>query len=157
MARKVRSAVGAKSNPSFLVVARTDAAGVEGMDAAIERAKRYVDAGADAVFPEGLRSEAEFAAFRAALGVPLLANMTEFGVTPLLPVRRFSELGYEMVIFPVTALRVAAKAVGDWYAHLAREGTQDGYLERMVTRKELYGIVGYSEYEETDAAWAALE
>lgn len=157
MARKVRAAVDAKSRPNFLVVARTDAAGVEGLDAAVERARRFVDAGADAVFPEGLRSEEEFAAFRAALSVPLLANMTEFGVTPLIPARRFAELGYEMVIFPVTALRVAAKAVADWYGHLAREGTQAGFLDRMVTRKELYEIVGYSEYEQTDAAWAALE
>lgn len=156
MASKVRAAVEAKARTGFLVVARTDARGVEGLDAALERARRYVDSGADAVFPEGLESEAEFAAFRAALDVPLLANMTEFGKTPLIPAKRFEELGYQMVIFPVTALRVAVKAVGDWYAYLAEHGTQEGYLERMATRKELYEIVGYEEYEQTDSAWARL-
>lgn len=156
MARKIRSAVEAKSRPSFVVVARTDARSVEGIDGAVGRAKLYLDAGADAVFPEGLESEAEFEAFRARVPGLLLANMTEFGKTPLIPVSRFAELGYAMVIFPVTALRVAVKAVGDWYGHLAQAGTQEGYLDKMVTRKELYEIVGYEEYEETDGAWAGL-
>jgi methylisocitrate lyase len=157
MAHKVRAAVQAKRDPAFLIVARTDAAGVEGLQAAIDRAKRYIDAGADAVFPEGLQSEDEFAAFRAATDVPLLANMTEFGKTPLIPASRFAELGYQMVIFPVTALRVTVKAVDDFYRHLLETGTQVGYLDRMVTRKELYAAVDYEEYEKTDAAWARLD
>lgn len=156
MERKVRAAVDAKASPNFVVVARTDARSVEGFAGAVERGKRYVDAGADAVFPEGLQSEAEFEGFRAAVPGPLLANMTEFGKTPLIPVARFQALGYAMVIFPVTALRVAVRAVGDWYAYLADHGTQDGYLDKMVTRKELYEVVGYEEYESTDAAWSEL-
>lgn len=157
MARKVRAAVEAKRDPNFLILARTDAAGVEGLDAAIDRAKRYVDAGADGIFPEGLQSEEEFAAFRAATDAPLLANMTEFGKTPLIPASRFAELGYQLVIFPVTALRVTVKAVGDFYAELLATGTQAGHMDKMATRKQLYAAVDYEEYEKTDAAWASLD
>lgn len=156
MARKIRAAVDAKSDAAFLVVARTDARSVEGFSGSVERALCYLDSGADAVFPEGLISEEEFAEFRSAVPGPLLANMTEFGKTPIIPAQRFGEMGYQMVIFPVTALRVAVKALRDWYGHLAQTGSQDGYLDQMVTRKELYEVVGYEEYESTDAAWADL-
>ncbi|MCC6404076.1 MAG: methylisocitrate lyase [Fimbriimonadaceae bacterium] len=156
MSQKIRAGVEAKARPDFMLIARTDARSVEGLEAAIERGKAFVDAGADAVFPEGLESEHEFETFRAAVPGPLLANMTEFGKTLLIPATAFESIGYEMVIFPVTALRVAVKAVADWYSFLAANGTQEGFLDRMVTRKELYDVVGYEEYEKSDAAWSGL-
>ncbi len=154
MARKIRAAVDARRDPSFLLVARTDARSVEGLEAAVERAKRYIDAGADAIFPEGLESEPEFAAFRAALPVPLLANMTEFGKTPIIPVLRFKELGYQMVIFPMTAFRLMLKTLDEGYAELVATGSQAWLLEKMRTRKELYERIGYAEYDEKDRRWA---
>lgn len=147
MQEKIAAAVGAKRDPSFLIIARTDAKGVEGIDLAIERAKAYVEAGADGVFPEGLTSEAEFGQFKEALpDVPMLANMTEFGKTPLIPAKRFEELGYQMVIFPVTALRVMLKAIEDFYSELLETGTQAGWMGKMRTRQELYDTLGYEEY-----------
>jgi methylisocitrate lyase len=147
MCAKLRAAVSAKRDPSFLVIARTDAAGVEGVEAAVERARAYVDSGADAVFPEGLASEAEFEKFRSGLpDVPLLANMTEFGKTPLIPAAQFGQLGYQMVIFPVTALRVTLKALDSFYGDLLKTGTQAQWMDRMVTREELYQRVDYSDY-----------
>lgn len=154
MCAKVRAAVSAKRDQSFMVIARTDAAGIEGVSSAIDRAKAYVDAGADGVFPEGLTSEKEFEEFRRAMpGVPLLANMTEFGKTPLIPAARFGELGYQMVIFPVTALRVTLKALDGFYADLLRSGTQAEWLERMVTRDALYETVDYSQYTAKGDQW----
>jgi len=153
MVFKLRAAVSAKRDPDFLIVARTDARGVEGLPSAIDRAQRYVDAGADAVFPEGLTSEEEFAAFRGAVKVPLLANMTEFGKTPIIGVQHFKELGYEMVIFPVSAMRVALKAVLGFYEALKVQGTQSGCLETMTTREELYRLIEYAGYESTEADW----
>lgn len=153
MAGKLRAACDAKRNAEFLIIARTDARGVEGLDAAIERAKRYVDAGADAIFPEGLISEEEFDAFRKGVDVPLLANMTEFGKTPLISAKRFEELGYQMVIFPVTALRVMLKAIEEFYADLLATGTQAGWMDRMRTRTELYATIAYDEYTTQDQAW----
>lgn len=156
MAAKVRAAVRAKADPSFVICARTDARGVEGLDAAIDRAKRYVDAGADAVFPEGLTSDAEFVAFRNALpGVPLLANMTEFGKTPILPFARFAEIGYQMVIYPMTGFRLMLKALDDGYAELLERGTQEGLLPMMRTRAELYERIEYPAYEALDAELAS--
>lgn len=154
MAAKLRAAVDSKRDPSFLIVARTDARHVEGLEAAIDRARRYADHGADAIFPEGLESEAEFEAFRKALDVPLLANMTEFGKTPIIPVRRFGEMGYQMVIFPMTAFRVMLRAVLECYRRLLEEGTQAGQLDRMKTRQELYDLIEYDSYTERDREWA---
>jgi methylisocitrate lyase len=148
MVEKIRSAVAAKRDLDFLLVARTDARSVDGLGAAIDRARVYVAAGADAVFPEGLQSEAEFAEFRAAISVPLLANMTEFGKTPLIPVSRFAELGYEMVIFPVTAMRAVLKTMDDVYAELLHSGTQAGMMDRLRTRSELYDRLEYDRYGE---------
>lgn len=153
MAAKVKAAVSAKRDPSFVIVARTDARGVEGLDAAIDRAKRYVDAGADAIFPEGLPSEAEFEAFRKVVPGPLLANMTEFGKTPLIPAAKFHELGYQMVIFPVTALRVMLKAVEELYADLLRTGTQAAWMDRMRTRAELYETIDYTGFGAKGTEW----
>jgi methylisocitrate lyase len=155
MERKLRAAVDSKRDSSFLIVARTDARGVEGLGAAIERAKRYVGAGADAVFPEGLESESEFEAFRSALQVPLLANMTEFGKTPLLPAATFEKLGYQMVIFPMTAFRVMLRALDDSYSEMLKTGTQKELLEKMRTRAELYERIDYAEYDRLDHKWAA--
>ncbi len=147
MQKKIQAAVAAKRDSSFVIIARTDARGLEGLDAAIDRAKAYVDQGADAVFPEGLLSEQEFETVRKALpGVPLLANMTEFGKTPLISASRFGELGYQMVIFPVTSLRVMLKAIEEFYAELLQTGTQAGWIEKMRTRQELYNTLDYSEY-----------
>ena len=154
MVRKLRAAVASKRDPSFLIIARTDARGVEGLEASIERAKQYVGAGADAVFPEGLTSEAEFEVFRAALDVPLLANMTEFGKTPLISVNRFRELGYQMVIFPMTAFRVMLKALDDTYEVLMRTGSQADLMPVMRTRQELYERIDYAAYDALDQEWA---
>lgn len=155
MAAKIRAAVDSKRDPAFMIIARTDARGVEGIAGAIERAKRYADSGADAIFPEGLIGEAEFVAFRAAVSVPLLANMTEFGKTPIIPVSRFAELGYEMVIFPMTAFRVMLKAIDEAYAELILTGTQAGLIGRMRTRAELYEEIEYGSYESKDNSWAS--
>lgn len=154
MNAKIRAAIDSKTNSDFLIVARTDARGVEGLEASIERAKSYVDCGADAVFPEGLESEAEFESFRKAISVPLLANMTEFGKTPIIPAARFAALGYEMVIFPMTAFRVMLKSVFEAYRELLASGTQAGMLDRMKTRAELYDIIDYPSYSERDRRWA---
>lgn len=153
MASKLRAAVEAKRDSSFMIIARTDARGVEGLDTAIERAKRYIDAGADGIFPEGLTSEEEFAVFRQAIPCPLLANMTEFGKTPLIPAAKFQQLGYNMVIFPVTALRIALKVLEAFYSDLVRTGTQAAWMDRMATRDELYETIDYPEYTQKDEAW----
>jgi methylisocitrate lyase len=155
MAAKVRAAADGKRDPSFWIIARTDARGVTGLEDALERAKRYIDAGADAVFPEGLASEEEFEAFRRAVSVPLMANMTEFGKTQIIPVSRFTELGYEMVIFPMTAFRVMLRSIDEAYAELLSTGTQAGLIDRMRTRQELYALIGYEEYTELDRRWAS--
>jgi methylisocitrate lyase len=152
MARKVAAA--ARAARSLKIVARTDAVASEGLDSAIARARLYVDAGAHAIFPEALTSAADLGAFAAAVRVPLLANMTEFGKTPLLPADELARLGYKMVIWPATALRVAARAMEECYAALAATGTQTALLERMQSRRELYDVIGYHEYEALDTSIA---
>ncbi|MFJ8845158.1 methylisocitrate lyase [Streptomyces cyaneofuscatus] len=152
MVRKVRAAVDARRDPDFLLMARTDARGPEGLAAAIDRAKAYVDAGADAVFPEALADEAEFEAFRAAVDVPLLANMTEFGKGPLLDAATLENLGYNIALYPVTLFRLAMGAVEDGLAALAADGTQQALLPRMQTRSRLYEVLGYEEYGAFDSA-----
>lgn len=153
MASKLRAAVDSKRDPSFMIIARTDARGVEGIAGAIARAKVYAESGADAIFPEGLESEEEFGQFREVISIPLLANMTEFGKTPLIPAARFEQLGYNMVIFPVTALRVTLKAIRAFYADLLNQGTQAAWMDRMATRDELYQVIDYPEYTRRDANW----
>lgn len=154
MGAKLRAAVESRDDPDFMIIARTDARGVEGLEAAIERGKHYADAGADAIFPEGLASEEEFEAFRKGVDVPLLANMTEFGKTPIITAARFDELGYNLLIFPMTAFRVMLKAITEAYAELLRTGTQSGLLEKMKTRAELYELIEYDKYSRLDAHWA---
>jgi methylisocitrate lyase len=157
MVRKVAAAVEARRDPDFVVIARTDARGVEGLGAAVERARRYEAAGADVVFPEGLESREELAAFAGAVGVPLLANMTEFGKTPYLTVDEFAALGYRLVLFPMTAFRVAMKAAELAFAELAARATQRGFLDRMQTRRELYDLVRYEEYAKLDEKLAGYD
>lgn len=154
MAMKIRAAVDTRRDSEFMVIARTDARHVEGLDAAIERARVYVDHGADAIFPEGLQSKEEFEAFRKAIDAPLLANMTEFGKTPLISVSEFEALGYNLVIFPMTAFRVMLKAVSDAYEQLLETGTQAGFLDAMRTRAELYALIEYDAYDAKDRAWS---
>jgi len=150
MAEKIASAVEARKDPDFQIIARTDARGVEGIKKAIERANIYLDAGADIIFPEALESKEEFIAFKKEVNAPLLANMTEFGKTPLISVNEFEEMGYSIVIFPLTAFRVMLKTVQDTLKKLKTEGTQEGLIEEMLTRKELYRLIGYEDYEDAD-------
>lgn len=152
MARKVAAAASARRHA--LIVARTDARAVEGLDGAVRRALLYREAGADILFPEALESEAEFAEFARRVGGWLLANMTEFGRSPYLTAQRFAELGYRVVIFPVTALRAAMKAAEEVFEVLRRDGTQVAVLDRLQTRAELYDRIGYAAYEEWDAELA---
>jgi methylisocitrate lyase len=152
MVRKVRAASQARRDPGFLIMARTDARSVEGLDAAIERAKAYIDAGADAIFPEALADEAEFARFRAAVDVPLLANITEFGKSPLLDARTLEDLGYNIALYPVTLFRLAMGAVEDGLRALAAEGGQASLLPRMQTRSRLYEALDYESYTAFDSA-----
>ena len=150
MAQKIRAAVRARSDKDFYLIARTDARSVEGFDAAVDRAKRYLDAGADAIFPESLQSIDEFAEFSRRINAPLLANMTEFGKTPLIKASDFEAMGYAMVIFPMTAFRVMMRAAADLYAELKSTGTQLAFMERMQTRQELYELIGYADFEDVD-------
>ena len=143
MCGKLRAAVAAKRNSDFVIVARTDARGVTGFDDAIDRAKCYLDAGADAIFPEALQKADEFKAFAREVKAPLLANMTEFGNSPLLSFQELSDFGYRMVIFPQSAFRVSMKASEECLRDLKRQGTQSGWIERMQTREQLYELLDY--------------
>jgi methylisocitrate lyase len=131
----------------LLIIARTDARGVTSLDDAMARARVYAANGADIIFPEGLQSADEFAAFRRAVDVPLLANMTEFGKTPYLTLAEFQSLGYNLVIYPVSSLRLAAKAMAEGYATLRATGTLEEMLPRMLTRQELYDLIEYAAHE----------
>ena len=149
MAAKVAAAV--KARRHLYIIARTDAAASEGLDGAIARAKLYLEAGADAIFPEALINAEMFREFARAVKAPLLANMTEFGKTPVFTAAEFEEMGYRMVIWPASAMRVAARAQEELYAAIRRDGGTHNMLPRMQTRKELYDVIGYSEYEALDA------
>ncbi len=150
MEQKIRAAAAARSDPEFVIVARTDAAGVDGFDAAVERANQYLAAGADVIFGEALESREEFSRFRSEVDAPLLANMTEFGRSPLLSRQELEDIGYAIALYPVTGLRVAMKAVDEAYAELAASGTQADFVGRMQTRAELYDLIGYDGYEARD-------
>ena len=150
MVQKIRIAVRSRRDKNFLVIARTDARAAEGIKGALKRAEEYVKAGADAIFPEALKTPAEFRRFAKEIDVPLLANMTEFGVSPLLTFEELRDMGYRMVIFPVSALRVAMKAVEGFYRGLRKQGTQQAFVAEMQTRKELYDLIEYEKYEAMD-------
>jgi methylisocitrate lyase len=148
MAQKIRAIK--EAAPSLIVIARTDAKASEGIESAIERANFYVQSGADGIFPEALISEEEFRQFREKVDAPLLANMTEFGKTPYFTASQFESWGYQMVIFPVTSLRVAAKACQKVFEEIYERGTQKDALDQMQTRQELYETIGYFDYEKRD-------
>lgn len=150
MQAKIAAALTARQNPDFLIIARVDARSVNGFEDAVTRAKAYVEAGADMIFPEALQSEEEFAQFANAVDCPLLANMTEFGKSPYLSSADFEALGYKIVIFPMTAFRVMMKAVQDLLLALKQTGSQQGFLERMQTRRELYELIDYPAYHALD-------
>jgi methylisocitrate lyase len=150
MAAKVAAARRARRH--LFIIARTDAAASEGMDGAVTRAKLYLEAGADAIFPEALTTAEMFREFAARVDAPLLANMTEFGRTPFFTAAEFQDMGYRMVIWPVSSLRVAAKAQEELYAAIARDGGTHRMVDRMQTRKELYATIGYHDYEALDAS-----
>jgi methylisocitrate lyase len=152
MAAKIAAAVRARRH--LRIIARTDAVGVEGIDAAIARARLYLEAGADAIFPEALTTEEMFRSFAREIDAPLLANMTEFGRTPYFTAKQFEDFGFAMVIWPVSSLRIAAKAIGDLYECILREGSAESMLDRMQTRAQLYETIGYSEYEALDQSVA---
>ena len=150
MAAKVAAA--AKARRHLRIIARTDAAASEGLDGAVARAKLYLQAGADAIFPEALHDREMFAEFARRVDAPLLANMTEFGRTPFFTADEFQQMGYKMVIWPVSTLRVAAKAQGELLGAIARDGGAHNMIERMQTREELYRTIRYHEYEALDAS-----
>ena len=153
MAAKVRAAAHARTDPDFVIVARTDARGVSGFEDAVARARLYLDAGADAVFPEALQSEEEFAAFARRVEAPLLANMTEFGKGPTLDFATLAAMGYRLVLYPVTVLRVALRAARDALTAVLRQGHQRDLLPQMLTRAELYDLLGYDGYEQRDRSY----
>ncbi|OZC51762.1 methylisocitrate lyase [Rhodococcus sp. RS1C4] len=150
MVQRIRAAVSARRDPNFVICARTDARAIEGIDAAITRAKAYADAGADLIFTEALADEAEFAAFRGAVTTPLLANMTEFGKSELIPAHVLQDLGYNAVIYPVTTLRLAMFAVENGLREIASTGTQAADLDRMQHRSRLYELLEYGQYNRFD-------
>ena len=150
MLRRITAAVNERRDDQFVICARTDAAGVEGIDSAIERAKAYADAGADLIFTEALHTPADFEKFRAAVDVPLLANMTEFGKSELLSAKQLEDLGFNAVIYPVTTLRIAMGQVEDALAEIAATGTQTGWVDRMQHRSRLYELLRYNEYNAFD-------
>ncbi|MBJ7466421.1 MAG: methylisocitrate lyase [Mycolicibacterium sp.] len=151
MVKRLRAAVAARRDPNFVICARTDAAGIEGIPAAIDRAKAYADAGADLIFTEALHSPADFEQFRDAVDTPLLANMTEFGKSELLTASQLSDIGYNVVIYPVTTLRLAMHAVELGLREIASAGTQAGLLDQMQHRSRLYELLRYAEYNEFDS------
>lgn len=153
MCAKIRAAAAARVDPNLVILARTDARGVIDIDNAIERAKRYLDAGADWIFPEALANAKEFEQFSRAIDAPLVANMTEFGKSPLLTLDELADLGYAAVLYPVTLLRTAMKAVEAALAIIANEGTQTEILDMMQSRQELYDLLEYSDYEARDKSY----
>ncbi|EJN15947.1 methylisocitrate lyase [Bradyrhizobium sp. YR681] len=151
MAAKVAAA--AKARRDLVIIARTDAAASEGLDGAVARAKLYIEAGADAIFPEALNTAEMFRAFAERMpDVPLLANMTEFGKTPFFTAAEFEAMGYAMVIWPVSSLRMANRAQAELYAAISRDGGTHGVVERMQTRAELYATIGLHDYESLDSS-----
>ncbi len=148
MVEKIRSAYSARKNS--LIIARTDARAVKGIDETVERAKLFIDEGADIIFPEALSTEDEFRYVSNKVDSPLLANMTEFGKTPFIKAKTFEEMGYKFVIFPVTLFRIAAKAMNDALIALKQDGTQENIINDMMTRKEQYEVINYQFYQDFD-------
>lgn len=147
MVDRIKAAVDARTDPDFVIMARTDAFAGEGLDAAIERACRYTEAGADMLFPEALQSLAEYRRFADAVAIPLLANMTEFGVTPLFNADELAGAGVSLVLYPLSAFRAMNAAALRVYREIRDKGTQEGVVEEMQSRSELYDFLGYHDYE----------
>jgi methylisocitrate lyase len=143
MIARIKAAVAARKDPDFMIIARTDARGVEGFGRAVERAGEYLAAGADAIFPEALQSADEFRDFAKEIKTPLMANMTEFGKSPLLTFEQLADFGYRMIIFPQSAFRISMKATEKFFAALKKAGTQTDWLEQMQTREALYDLLDY--------------
>ena len=150
MTMKIRAASDAKKDENFLLMARTDARAPEGLEAAIDRCKAYVDAGADGIFPEALQGWEEYEKVREEIDVPLLANLTEFGKTPLLTKEELENLGYNIASYPVTSLRLSMKAVEDGFSIIKQQGTQREIVDRMQTRSRLYEVIHYEDYDKFD-------
>lgn len=148
MVDRIKAAVDGRSDDDFVIMARTDALASEGLNAALDRIERYVEAGADMIFPEALTTLDEYKRFAQASVVPILANITEFGETPLLTVEQLHKAGVRLVLYPLSAFRAMSAAALDVYQTLRRDGTQQASLERMQTRDELYEVLGYDEYEQ---------
>src|SRR5258705_7756808 len=153
MVGKIKAAIGARRDLNFMIIARSDARAVEGFDQAVERAGEYIAAGADAIFPEALQSLEEFRDFAKEIDAPLLANMAEFGKSPLLSFRDLMELGYRIVIFPMSAFRVAMKASEEFLRTLKESGAQKDWIDKMQTRQELYELL---DYDPTAEEWLGL-
>lgn len=155
MVAKIRAAVSSRRDPAFVIVARTDARSVEGFDSAVLRAKAYLQAGADMIFPEALESAGEFAQFARELPAPalLIANMTEFGRSPLLTLDELAALGYRAALYPLTSFRAAMRSAEQVLSDLIHQGTQRKSLDRMQTRAELYDLLGYHDWEARDLAY----
>ncbi|OBI92819.1 methylisocitrate lyase [Mycobacterium asiaticum] len=151
MVKRLRAAVAARRDPNFIICARTDAAGIEGVPAAIDRAKAYADAGADLIFTEALHTPFDFEQFRTAVDTPLLANMTEFGQSELLTAAQLTDIGYNVAIYPVTTLRLAMHAVEAGLREIYSAGTQSGLLAQMQHRSRLYQLLRYSDYNQFDS------
>ncbi len=154
MMGKIRAACHARTDPDFLIIARVDARAPLGFDEAVRRGKAYLDAGADMIFPEALESEEEFRAYARQVRGPLLVNMTEYGKTPYLTAKQFQEMGYRMVIYPVSAMRITIKAIYELFTEIRSTGTQKRFLERMFTRDELYELIGYKEMLDLEKQFA---
>lgn len=150
MIQRVKAAADAKRDPNFVLIARSDARAVEGLEASIDRMKAYVDAGADMIFPEAMKSEQEFEAVRKAIDVPILANMTEFGKSRLLNKKELEELGFNVVIYPVTTLRLAMGACDRGLDKILEDGDQNGILDQMQHRRDLYDLLRYHDYNKFD-------
>jgi methylisocitrate lyase len=153
MTEKIKAAAAARRDRDFMIVARTDARAVEDFDRTIDRAQRYMEAGADTIFPEALQSAEEFRDFASEIDLPLMANMTEFGKSPLLSFTELARLGYRMVIFPQSAFRVSMKASEEFLRALKESGTQKEWVNKMQTRKELYELL---DYDPTAERWLGL-
>src|SRR5262249_47137176 len=150
--------VDARSDDAFVVMARTDALAREGIQAALDRARAYVEAGADMIFAEAVRSLDEYRAFTSAVDVPVLANLTEFGMTPGFTVRELKGAGVRLILYPLSAFRAMSKAAVDVYRTIREDGTQEAALGSMQTREELYAVLGYHDYErKLDALFAREE
>ena len=147
MLDRIKAAVDAKTDPNFVIMARTDALALEGIESAVDKATAFVEAGADMIFPEALNSIEQYREFSDSLNVPILANITEFGQTPLFSKKELSEAGVDMALYPLSAFRAMSKAALNVYQHILEDGHQNNVLESMQTREELYDFLNYHQYE----------